>query len=82
MAKKSKFGLVDATLRNYGALTHKALRAYLARGEPRRYLYDLVADYPSRAGKMLRPSLPRQRTYLRCDDRAGHTHRRRHRAAA
>jgi geranylgeranyl diphosphate synthase type II len=57
MAKKAEFGIVDATLRNYGALTHKALGAYLARGEPRRYLYDLVADYPSRAGKMLRPSL-------------------------
>ena len=57
MAKKATSGLVDGTLRNYGALTHRALGAYLGRGEPRRYLYDLIADYPSRAGKMLRPSL-------------------------
>jgi geranylgeranyl diphosphate synthase type II len=57
MAKKAAFSVVDATLRHYGALTQGALRAYLARGEPRHYLYDLIADYPSRAGKMMRPSL-------------------------
>ncbi|HLW70466.1 MAG TPA: polyprenyl synthetase family protein [Candidatus Binataceae bacterium] len=50
--------VVETTLAEYGALTVGALRAYLAEaGEPRRYLYDLVADYPLRAGKMMRPSL-------------------------
>jgi geranylgeranyl diphosphate synthase type II len=50
--------IVEATLAEYGALTGGALRAHLAdAGEPRRYLSDLVADYPLRAGKMMRPSL-------------------------
>lgn len=57
MAKKARSKVVDTMLRNYGALTHKALGPYLERGEPRRYLYDLIADYPSRVGKMMRPSL-------------------------
>jgi geranylgeranyl diphosphate synthase type II len=49
--------LVTEVLREYGALTHAALERYLPRREPRRYLYDLVADYPRRGGKGLRPSL-------------------------
>jgi geranylgeranyl diphosphate synthase type II len=49
--------LVPATLREYGELTRAALREYLPAGEPRRYLYDLLGDYPGRAGKMMRPSL-------------------------
>lgn len=49
--------LVSATLREYGALTRAALQDYLPAGEPSRYLYDLLADYPGRAGKMMRPSL-------------------------
>ena len=35
---------VEAELERYGALTGEALRAYLPEGEPRRYLWDLVAD--------------------------------------
>jgi geranylgeranyl diphosphate synthase type II len=51
--------IVEATLEEYGALTGSTLRAYLASaGEPRRrYLYDLIAGYPLRAGKMMRRSL-------------------------
>ena len=49
--------LVAETLREYGSLTRDAIARYLPSREPRRYLYDLVADYPQRSGKMMRPSL-------------------------
>ena len=49
--------LIDETLEEYGSLTREALKPYLPDREPKRYLWDLVADYPSRGGKMLRPSL-------------------------
>jgi geranylgeranyl diphosphate synthase type II len=49
--------LIRSVLEEYGALTRQALRRYLPAVEPRRYLYDLVADYPRRGGKMMRPSL-------------------------
>lgn len=44
-------------LKEYGAITRAALQTYLPQHEPKRYLYDLVADYPSRGGKMMRSSL-------------------------
>jgi len=50
-------GLVPAVLQEYGELTRAALERYLPAQEPRRYLYNLVADYPRRGGKALRPSL-------------------------
>src|SRR5687767_14666871 len=49
--------LVRDTLEEYGALTRVVLRDYLSAGEPRRYLYDLVSDYPERGGRSLRASL-------------------------
>lgn len=49
--------LVHATLGEYGRLTLENLQAYLPEAEPRSYLYALMADYPRRGGKMLRPSL-------------------------
>ncbi|HEX2644141.1 MAG TPA: polyprenyl synthetase family protein, partial [Thermoanaerobaculia bacterium] len=49
--------LVPDVLREYGELTRAALERYLPAVEPRRYLYDLVADYPRRGGKGMRPSL-------------------------
>ncbi|WP_428265567.1 polyprenyl synthetase family protein [Haliangium sp.] len=49
--------LVSSLLAEYGAVTRRALDAYLPAREPRRYLYDVVADYPQRGGKMMRPSL-------------------------
>jgi geranylgeranyl diphosphate synthase type II len=44
-------------LQEYGALTRAALKDYLPSREPQRYLYDLLADYPLRGGKMMRPGL-------------------------
>ena len=49
--------LVPAILGEYGAMTRAALLDYLPAREPRRHLYDLVADYPQRGGKMMRPSM-------------------------
>jgi geranylgeranyl diphosphate synthase type II len=49
--------LVADTLEEYGSITRDALAAYLPTGYPTRYLYELLADYPRRAGKMMRPSL-------------------------
>lgn len=50
-------GLAPAMLRDYGELTRSALKEYLPLREPRRYLYDLITDYPMRGGKMMRSSL-------------------------
>ncbi len=49
--------LVSAMLSEYGALTRAAITRYLPSREPRRYLYDLLGDYPRRGGKMMRPSM-------------------------
>src|SRR5271166_5455530 len=49
--------LVRDVLSEYGELTRNSIQAYLPRDEPRSYLYELVADYPRRGGKMLRSSL-------------------------
>jgi geranylgeranyl diphosphate synthase type II len=49
--------LVPEILREYGEVTRVALCDYLGPREPRRHLYNLVADYPQRGGRMLRPSL-------------------------
>ena len=49
--------LVPTVLREYGDATRVALCEYLRPREPQRHLYSLVADYPRRGGRMLRPSL-------------------------
>lgn len=49
--------LVPAVLKEYGDLTRAMFTRYLPDREPRRHLYDLVADYPNRGGKMMRPSI-------------------------
>lgn len=49
--------VVSSLMHEYGEATHTALNRYLPRKEPGRFLYDLVADYPRRGGKMMRPSL-------------------------
>jgi geranylgeranyl diphosphate synthase type II len=49
--------LVPEVLHEYGQITRDALKTYLPSWSPRRHLYDLLADYPSRGGKMMRPSL-------------------------
>jgi geranylgeranyl diphosphate synthase type II len=53
----SEKSLVSSMLREYGEVTRALLFQYLPRAEPRRYLYDLIADYPRRGGRALRPSL-------------------------
>jgi geranylgeranyl diphosphate synthase type II len=54
---EEKAGLVRAMFDEYGGVTRAALRDYLPDREPRKYLYDLLADYPGRVGKMMRPSI-------------------------
>jgi len=54
---RARSRLVPELLAEYGAATRAILFHYLPDAEPRRYLYDLVADYPRRGGRALRPSL-------------------------
>jgi geranylgeranyl diphosphate synthase type II len=49
--------LVSEVLAEYGALTRERLREYLPQEESESYLYELLADYPRRGGKMHRSSL-------------------------
>lgn len=49
--------LVPRVLDEYGNLARQHLQRYLTPREPRRYLYDLLADYPRRGGRMLRSSV-------------------------
>ena len=49
--------LIPDLLSDYGAKTRTVLNEYLPKTEPREHLYDLVADYPGRGGKMMRPSI-------------------------
>lgn len=48
---------VEDVLKSYRLLTQEALARALPKGGRPRYLYELVADYPSRPGKGLRPAL-------------------------
>jgi geranylgeranyl diphosphate synthase type II len=45
------------TMADYARATSGHLRRYLATSSPAPYLDDLLADYPARGGKMLRPSI-------------------------
>jgi geranylgeranyl diphosphate synthase type II len=45
------------TLTTYGRATRAALDRYLKAQPPAPYLDDLIADYPARGGKMLRPAI-------------------------
>jgi geranylgeranyl diphosphate synthase type II len=49
--------LVADTLEEYGSTTRAAMADYLPSGYPARHLYEPLADYPRRAGKMMRPSI-------------------------
>jgi len=49
--------LVSHTLDEYGRATREHMQRYLPRAEANGYLYDLIADYPARGGKMMRSSL-------------------------
>jgi geranylgeranyl diphosphate synthase type II len=57
MPPEASANIVPAILKEYGDVTRVALCDYLGPREPRRHLYSLVADYPQRGGRMLRPSL-------------------------
>jgi geranylgeranyl diphosphate synthase type II len=48
---------VPEVLAAYGQRTVDALDGYLPDAEPRAHLWDLVAEYPRRRGKAIRPSL-------------------------
>jgi len=49
--------LVRAVLDEYGELTRACVQDYLPPTQPGSYLYELLADYPRRGGKMMRSSL-------------------------
>lgn len=49
--------LVPELMEEYGGATKRLLLRYLPDAEPRRYLYNLVGDYPRRGGRGLRPTL-------------------------
>lgn len=49
--------LVAETLQEYGSTTREAIASYMPSGYPARHLYEPLADYPKRAGKMMRPSI-------------------------
>ena len=46
-----------ALLERYGTQTRAEVARYLAAGAPSPFLDDMLADYPSRGGKMLRPAI-------------------------
>ncbi|MGH9223646.1 MAG: polyprenyl synthetase family protein [Acidimicrobiales bacterium] len=48
---------VEQRLRLYRSYTWDVMRHYLLVKEPKRYLWDIVRDYPVRGGKGLRPGL-------------------------
>jgi len=49
--------LVPELLREYGDAARALLFEYLPKAEPRRYLYDLLPEYPRRGGRAFRPTL-------------------------
>ena len=53
---RARVGLeeVEATLARYSRLTRAAMERHLTGRLTARHLYDLVRDYPSRAGKGIR----------------------------
>ncbi len=44
-------------MQEYGAATRVAVQRFLPQQEPRKFLYEPIADYPARGGKMMRSSL-------------------------
>jgi geranylgeranyl diphosphate synthase, type II len=48
---------VESQLNEYMQMSQQLLHEYFPDKEPRRYLYDLIPEYPSRTGKGLRPGL-------------------------
>lgn len=57
MTGATELAIVPEVLAEYGALVRDALAVQLQPRTPGPWLYDLVRDYPTRGGRMLRPSL-------------------------
>lgn len=57
MTAAARAKLVPAVLEEYGTAARKVVSRYLPQGEPRKYLYDPLVDYPRRGGRSMRPSL-------------------------
>ena len=49
--------VVAEVLAEYGAAARKAVDHYLSRQRPARFLDELMADYPGRGGKLMRPCI-------------------------
>jgi geranylgeranyl diphosphate synthase type II len=49
--------LVNEVMNEYGCITRREVERYIPQGAPQRHLYDPIADYPRRGGKMMRPSI-------------------------
>lgn len=49
--------VLTSTLQEYRELALKGIHHFTPKVEPRKYLYDLVLDYPNRGGKGFRPGL-------------------------
>lgn len=50
-------GQIEQRLARYAQVTRDAMQEYLRSAAPAQYLHELVADYPSRPGKGIRPAL-------------------------
>ena len=57
MAESADIAFVEERLGEYKSATNELIAALLPSKEPRRYLYDLIPEYPNRLGKGLRPGL-------------------------
>ncbi|HTJ83355.1 MAG TPA: polyprenyl synthetase family protein [Polyangiaceae bacterium] len=49
--------LVAEVMSEYAARTRESMLAFLPDREPRRYLYDLIREYPRRGGRGMRPAI-------------------------
>ena len=52
-----KDDILKSMLAEYREETLKGIEQYIPDKEPKKYLYDLIADYPNRGGKGFRPGL-------------------------
>ncbi|MEM7551581.1 MAG: polyprenyl synthetase family protein [Bacteroidota bacterium] len=48
---------MKSRLKYFGAFTLEGLHSFIPEKEPKKYLYDLLVDYPNRGGKGFRPGL-------------------------
>ena len=49
--------IMKSMLSEYSAYTLRGIEHFIPDKEPKKYLYDLIADYPNRGGKGFRPGL-------------------------